>query len=205
MRSKLLCLLAALLLVGTVFAPAAVAQSSIGLASIDTPSSGDLALNITDLTGANDTLSPDFPSEVTTQVDFSSVALYFNGSLTATPYSFSPNGDGHSLDGDTGQFASFFDVFTELTITGDLSTTTLNVAGVGSETVASTFSATITDPTDLADGDYVYIVTTPASSGTPVTPEPEPFVMVGTGLAALAGIRRRFLMAFVRRFAVGGF
>jgi hypothetical protein len=73
------------------------------------------------------------------------------------------------------------------------------------DSVDSTFSTTITDPTGLvASTDYAYIVATNGASGPPpATPEPESFLMVSTGLTALAGIRRRFLMASIRRFSSG--
>ena len=202
MRRKSFRLLAALLLVGTAIAPAAaLAQSTIGYATIDTPSAGDLELDITNVTGVNDGLSPD-SDPVTTSVNLLSLSIYFNGSLTATPYTFTLDSDGISEDG-TAKIASFFDVFTEVTIDGTFSTTTLNQVS-GSETVNSTFSDTILgDGThgDLQDGDYVAIVTTPASSGPPPIPEPEPFLMVGTGLTALAGLRRRFLMSSIRKLS----
>ena len=80
--------------------------------------------------------------------------------------------------------------------------TTLDLSDGSTVTIDPTFSATISDPTGLTLSDFEYITATNASSGPPsLTPEPSDFILVGTGLMALAGMRRRFSMASVRRFS----
>jgi hypothetical protein len=209
MRRKLLCLLAALLLVGTAFAPAAAfAQEQIGMLQFNPNSSGGSGneFDILNITGVNAAPSPfgfqTTPTYVTNEVDLSGLSLTVSGSnapYPATTFTLD------SLDGIswTGSPADFTGA-TSATLTGTFGETTLDMSDGSFVTIDPTFSATISDPTGLTLSDFEYIVATNASTGgggTPVVPEPEPFIMVGTGLAALAGIRRRFFMSSIRRFS----
>ena len=65
-------------------------------------------------------------------------------------------------------------------------------------TVGSGFKTTLTDPSGtLADGDVAIIYGTTGT--TAATPEPETLTLMGTGLAALMGFRRKYLGAGLKR------
>jgi hypothetical protein len=212
MSRKLICLLA-LVLVGSAFAPALVAQETLGYLFFDSNAPGS-EFDIQNATGADDFLSPD-TNPVTTTVTFSSLQLVVsfetgpNQIFTESYFTASPF-DTTSLSGaEESAFTSLTDPAVSAVLTGALSTTSLSLSGVGSPvTVLSTFSTTITDPTGLEpDVDYAIITAKNAStgpSGPPgVTPEPESLVMVATGLVAgLAGFRRR-IPAFLNRKTLG--
>jgi hypothetical protein len=205
MSRKLLAPLAALLLVGVAFAPAAAfAQTTVGYISVNIPSSGGTTeFDITGYTGSESTLLNTDPNPITTAVTLSDL------SLTVGSSTFTLLADGVSYAG-TPELASILSGVDSATLTGQFDETVLTLSDSTTETVEADFSATILgDGTDgnLQDGDFAFIIATPVTSGGggPVTPEPEPFIMVGTGLTALAGMRRRFLMASLRKFATGGF
>lgn len=219
MSRKLLCLLAALLLVGTAFRPtAAHAQEQIGILAFDPGSggSGD-EFDIQNITGPTDSglgLSTTTPY-VTGTVLLDSLSLTVTGGSGAGVYgssyfSASPF-DTISFNGTPEDFAGA----TSAVLTGDFSTTSLVMSSGGPITVLDGFTTTLTGtlPGGLLDdgstdnaADTVYIIATNTTGGGgPVTPEPEPFIMVGTGLTALVGIRRKIFMASLRRFVRGGF
>jgi hypothetical protein len=206
MSRKLLCLLAALLLVGVAFAPtAAHAQTTVGLVVIDSPSSGEVAFDIYGLTGSEVGGNPDGDA-ITTAVTLSDLSLTVGSTVTTA---FSGDADGVSY---TGASLPDSDLSGEdtATLTGQFDETFLTLSGGPSdtETVDVDFTAVITDGAGLTDGDGAVISATvvpPSSGGAPVTPEPAPFLMVGTGLTALAGMRRRFLMTSICKFVSGGF
>jgi hypothetical protein len=195
MSRKLLCLLAALLLVGTAFAPAAVAQTTVGYISVDTSSPGDIEFDITGYTGSESFLNPD-SNPITTAVTLSDLSLSVGSST------FTLDADGVSYQG-TPELASILTGVDTATLTGQFDETVVTLADSTTETIEADFTAVITDSTGLVDGDYAYILATPASSGPPppIVPEPEPFLMVGTGLMGLIGMRRRFFMASIRKFS----
>lgn len=208
MSRKLFCLLAAALLVGTVFSPIIVAQEQIGILQFDPGSSGGGdEFDILNITGVNAGLDYNTtPTYVTTEVDLSNLSLsVYNGATLEATYGSSyftlDPLDGISFDGAPEDFVGD----TSAVLTGTFSPTTLTLSDSSTDTIDSDFSATISDPTGLLAGtDYVYIVATNGTSGPPpATPEPESFLMVGTGLTALAGLRRRFFMASIRKLSSG--
>jgi hypothetical protein len=205
MIRSLLCLPVALLLVGIACTPiAASAQEQIGILQFDPGSAGTgNELDILNITGVN-AAAPPFglqttPTYVTNEVDLSDLSLTVSGSdapYATTTFSLAP--DGISWDGSPADFTGA----TSATLTGTFVETTLDLSDGSTVTIDPTFSAVISDPTGLTESDFEYITATNASSGPPsLTPEPDDFILVGTGLMALAGIRRRFLMASVRRFS----
>jgi hypothetical protein len=206
MSRKLLCLLA-ITLVGTAFAPALRAQETLGYLAFDSNAPGT-EFDILNSTGPDDFISPD-ANPVTTTVDLSNLTLVVSF-LTGPNETFNSSSGYFSVNPfDTisfvGTMESNFtgaDPAVSATLTGTLSPTTLSLEGLGTPvTTVSTFSATVTDATGLeADIDFVPIVVNNASSGPPpVTPEPESLVMVATGIAGLAGFRRRFLSGAARK------
>jgi len=207
MSRKLLCLLAALLLVGAAFAPtAAVAQTTIGYIIIDPTSAGDIEFDIYGYTGSEVSLNPD-SNPITTAVTLSDLSLTVGSNVYGPSYFSGPGPDGVSYLG-TSELDSILSGVDSATLTGEFSPTTVTLSNSTTENIEEDFTAVITDSTGLSDYDYVNIVATVGGGGgggTTVIPEPGSFLMVGSGLTALAGIRRRFLTATIRRFARGGF
>jgi hypothetical protein len=202
MFRSLICLPFALLLVGVAFIPiAASAQEQIGILEFD-PGSGGTGneFDILNITGANSGFGFQTTSTyVTNEVDLSDLSLTVSGSdapYTAT--TFSVAADGISWDGTPTDFTGA----TSATLTGTFLETTLDLSDGTTVTIDPTFTTTISDPTGLTEADFEYITATTSSSGTTppaVTPEPADLILVGTGLITLAGIRRKFAMASIRK------
>jgi hypothetical protein len=196
--------------IGTAFAPALVAQETIGYLFFDSNSPGS-EFDIQGATGADDFLSPD-ANPVTTTVTLSNLQLVVgfetgpSETFTSSYFSVSPF-DSLALDGtEESVFTSPTDPAVSAVLTGTFSTTSLSLSGIASPvTVLSTFTSTISDPTGLEpDVDFQYIIATNVTGPPPpppgVTPEPGSFVMVATGLAAgLAAFRRRLLAVANRK------
>jgi len=207
MIRKLPCTLAAALFVGSAFAPNLVAQNTVGDIQVDTAlTPGDVQLDINNFTGVNAGFGPDNPYIVST-VDLSDLNITINlsggGTLSEPSPYFTLNttasgGDGISWCG-TPEAASDFTDAISAVLTGTFVETVFDLSDGTSVTVDANFTATITDPNGLTNGDFAYIVATDTGSGPPVIPEPEPFVLVASGLASLAGFRRKMLMAAARK------
>ncbi len=201
MIRRLLYLPVALLLVGIAFVPiAASAQEQIGILEFN-PGSGGTGneFDILNITGVNAGLGLQTTSTwVTTSVDLTGLSLSVAGSgAPYDPTTFTLASDGISWDGSPADFTGA----TSATLTGTFVETLLDINDGTTVTIDPSFSAEISDPTGLTESDYEYITTTTGSTGPSVTPEPDDFILVGTGLMALAGIRRRFVMASVRKFS----
>jgi hypothetical protein len=199
---RLLCLLVALLLVGISYAPiAASAQEQIGILEFNPGSSGTgNEFDILNITGVNSTDGLQSTlTYVTNQIDLSGLSLSVSGSNApyATTTFTLDSLDGISWNGSPTDFTGA----TSATLTGTFDETTLDLSDGTTVTIDPNFSATISDPTGLTESDFEYITATAASTGPTVTPEPDDFILVGTGLMALAGIRRRFVVASFRRFS----
>src|ERR1700728_136376 len=205
MIRKLPCFLVTALFVGAALAPSVAAQNTVGDIQVDaglTP--GDVQLDINNFTGVNAGLGPD-SNYITSTVNLSDLKLVVNlsggGTLSEpSPYftldTTASGGDGISWSGTPGPDSDFSDAISAV-LTGTFLDTVFDLSDGTTVTVDSTFTATITDSSGLSNGDFAYIVATDTTStGTsPVVPEPEPFVLVLSGLAGLAGFRRRMFIA----------
>ncbi|MGP8271048.1 MAG: PEP-CTERM sorting domain-containing protein [Terracidiphilus sp.] len=195
MRGKVLSALA-LGLAGVLVVPAAFASSiPVGYVSYDVTGTGVAQFDINNETGVNSSGDPTFP--VTTSVSLSSLSLdvkFASGpDEIFGPSYFTLSGDGISWTGNAlstgiGQ-PSGLNGAISATLTGDFSTTSFTLFDSSTDTVNSAFSATISDPSGLSDGDLAVIYATTGTVG--ATPEPESLYLLGTGMLALAGLRRR--------------
>jgi hypothetical protein len=199
MRGKVLSALA-LSLAGVLVVPAAFASSiPVGYVSYDVTGTGVAQFDINNETGVNSSGDATFP--VTTSVSLSSLSLdvhFASGPdeiFGPSYFTLSPDGIswmGTALSTGIGQ-PSGLDGAISATLTGDFSTTSFTLFDSSTDTVNSAFSATITDPSGLSDGDLAVIYATTGTTG--VTPEPESLYLLGTGMLALAGLRRRCFAA----------
>jgi len=205
----------ALLLVGVVFTPPAVADVAVGYISFDlTTPPNEAQFDVVNQTGPNASTFPDTSFPVLTTVDLSSLSLdvaFASGpDEIFGPSYFTADADGISWDGTALSTVSAqpvgLDGAISATLTGDFSTTSLSLNDGSTLTIDPTFSATIADSSGLQDGDLAVIYASSASSGPPpVAPEPAPFILVGSALAALGGLRRKVLFAAICRLSVAGF
>ena len=149
MIRKLICLLT-VLTVGFALTPSARADTeAIGTLSFILSSSPQGEFDVTNLTGANFSNSSDLP--VATQLLFSGL------SLSGVSEGFSPNADGISWDGAPIVLGAGV---TSVTLTGTPSPTTATLFDSSVVSLLPTFSATLTDPTGIKDGDFVIIYAT---------------------------------------------
>jgi rhamnogalacturonan endolyase len=171
----------------------------VGFISYDVTGTNVAQFDIVNFTGANASTPPDMTFPITTPVPLSDLSLtidFADGSSQVFGSSyFTLDADGLSFDGEqlstlsgppTGLFGA-----TDAVLTGvfDASEVTLND---GSQVyLGSHFSATISDPGGLSDGDLAVINAT-------TVPEPATWTMLGMGLFGLVSItgagtvRRRF-------------
>jgi rhamnogalacturonan endolyase len=168
----------------------------VGFVSYDVTGTNVAQFDIVNLTGANSSSAGDSSFPVITPVSFSNLSLTVDyaggGSQTFGSSYFTLDGDGFSFDGDqlstlsgppTGLFGAM-----DATLTGTFSTTTIMLNdGSVRQIVAPGFSAFISDPSGLQDGDLAVI-------NAAATPEPSAWLLMGTGLISLLGI------AGVRKF-----
>jgi PEP-CTERM motif len=191
MRNRLICLLTAFLLVGGCM-PYAHADEAIGYMSFllsNPPNQGEF--DVVNLTGVNSSGDASFP--VSTQLNFSGLSL-----TGGTGTTFSLNADGISWDGSLVSAATV-GALTSVTLTGTLSPTTVTLFDSSVVTLNGSFSATLTDSKGIKDGDLVVIYASTGGGGGGSVPEPESLVLVATGFAGLAGLRRRVIQAVMKK------
>ncbi len=206
MSCKLPCILA-LSLVGAVLAPSARADSiNVGYISFDVTSPGIGQFDIVGQSGVNSSGDATFPvSGTTVALTGLSLDIHFLSGpdlLFGSSY-FKADSDGQSYDGTPMSLATFTGAVSA-TLTGDFSPTSFNLFDGTTVTVDPSFSAAIAGSGtggQIEAGDLAIIASGTGGSGPPppAIPEPETFVMVGSGLAGLAGLRRRRSMATLRR------
>jgi hypothetical protein len=192
----------ALLLVAVISLMAVAASADsipVGIFSFDVTGLNTLQFDITNQTGPNSSPFPDTTFPVSSSVFLSSLSLtvnFANGTTQTFGSSYFTLGpDGLSFSGNP---LSTLNAITSATLTGKFSTTTFNLNNGTSVTVLQSFTVTITDPTGgpLQDGDFGIIY---ATTGKSTTPEPETWTLMGTGLASLMALKRRYLGIGLRR------
>lgn len=172
----------------------------IGFVSYDVTGTGTAQFDVNNETGVNSTGDATFP--VTSPVSLSDLSLLVSfasgpDEIFGSSY-FTVNADGISWTGNPlstgiaqpGGLAGAVSA----TLTGTFDTTTLLEFDGTIVTIDPNFSATISDPLGLSDGDFGLIDATAAGTP-PVVPEPPPFFLLGTGTLALLGLRLRRMIA----------
>jgi hypothetical protein len=156
----------------------------IGYISYDVTGTNVAEFDITNLTGPNS--SGDSTLPVATSLSFINLSLVvdFSGGKSETFGSsyFSLASDGLSFNGNqlstlsglpTGLFGA-----TSAVLTGDVGVPVVTLYDGSTKLLVNAFSATISDPSGLQDGDLAII-------NAAVSPEPAPWTMLGTGLLLL--------------------
>ena len=178
-----------LLAVMTVSVTVLASPIPLGFVSYNFTDPGLAEFNIVNQTGPNSSAFPDPTWPITTSVNLSSLSLVVTdsggGTTTFGSGFFSLEPDGLSF---AGPIVSSTNTYVMAVLTGTLSPTTLSLNDGSTVKVLPSFTATITDSTGLADGDFAIIYANGA------TPEPGTLVMVGSGLIGIFGARRRRLL-----------
>jgi len=153
------------------------------------------SFDITNQTGPNASVFPDTTFPITTKLNLSSLSLSVTFSdATTTVFGasyFTLAADGESFDGNSIAIGGKNPLPTSATLTGTFSPLLVTLNSGGTQSIGSSFSATISPssgPT-LSDGDLAIINAT-----TGVVPEPR-----GTGMLVLIGL---VVLAFCRRKTV---
>jgi hypothetical protein len=201
-----------LLLAASVLLPhASAAPITVGYISYDlTTPPGEAQFDIVNQSGINSTPFPDSTFPVTTSLSLSNLSLDVSFASGPDeifgPAYFTLGPDGISFDGTplstgiaqpTGLSGAIM-----ATLTGNFSATTITLNDGSVVTIDPTFTAILSDPSGLSDGDFGLIDANPAGTS-PVVPEPSDLTLVGTGFAGLAWIRRRRVFTLLRGAMAG--
>jgi hypothetical protein len=164
----------------------------VGFIGYDVTGANVAEFDIVNFTGPNASTFPDMTFPITTPVSLMDLSLTVNflggQSEVFGPSYFTLDGDGLSFDGKqlstlSGFPTGLFDA-TSATLTGLFATQNLGLNDGSSVQVFQGFSATISDPSGLMDGDLAVINATTA-------PEPATWMMLATGLVLLMGLGMR--------------
>ena len=167
----------------------------VGIISYDVGVNGPntAEFDITNGTGADNFDPVDFPINTVLLTDLSLTVNYANGTSATFGSSYFTNIDGLSFSGaplvtTLGAPGGLLGAVSA-TLTGEFSTDVFTFQGGPSIKGEPNFSATISDPSGLQDGDFALIGATP-------TPEPNALILVGSGLLGLLLLRRRLVPTF---------
>ncbi|HLI82506.1 MAG TPA: hypothetical protein VKV17_01240 [Bryobacteraceae bacterium] len=176
---------------------------TVGYVSYDIVGTDTAAFDIFNGTGPN-SLPPDFP--VLSSVNLSNLSLtidFSDGSSVMEPSTyFTLAADGLSWNGSDIGIGGVNPVPVEAMLTGTFSPTSIDVSGVGTVDILSTFSATIlpSSPPNLSDGDLALIEATSAGSSVPEPGFWLPLAIIGLFL----GFSRRSHFRALLRARTGG-
>lgn len=185
--------LLALLLATLLFSGAASAASvPLGYISYNLTDPGFAQFFVLNQTGPNSSPFPDPTWPIADPLALSNLSLTLTdsggGTTTFGSGFFSLELDGLSFD---GPIVSDTNTYVMAVLTGTLSPTTFLLNDGSTFNALPNFTATITDPSGLQDGDLAIIY---ANSVSPTVPEPATLCMFGSGLLGVLGFaRRRFL------------
>lgn len=158
----------------------------VGYISYDATGANVAEFDIVNFTGPNDSSFPDMTFPIATSLSLSSLSLTVDytgghsevfGSSYFTLDSDRLSFNGKQLSTLSGFPTGLFDA-TSAILTGTFSTQNLTLNDGSSEQVFRGFSATISDPSGLSDGDLAIINAT-------ATPEPATWTMLGMGVLLL--------------------
>lgn len=194
------------LLVTAVFSTALLSRAAqatdvpIGYVSYDVTGTNVAEFDITNMTGPNASTYPDMTFPVVTPVSLTDLTLTVDfadgGTEVFGPSYFTLDSDGLSFSG--AQLSTLSSEPTGLygadaaTLTGLFSTQSFTLNDGSAVPVLVNFTATISDPAGLSDGDLAVINAT-------VTPEPATWIMLATGLLLILGWRAGGLKLLARR------
>ncbi len=176
-----------------VFASSALAAPiALGYISWDVNIPGSVGkFDIANFSGGN-SFAPDFPISTPLSLSSLSLTVHFSGGGTTVFGSsyFTLSLDGLSFDGGDIAIGGANPLPTDATLTGAFSTTTINVIGLGTQTINPTFSATILPSagTTLSDFDLalINVETIPTGPGGGTAPEPSSLLLAGLAIALAA-------------------
>jgi len=187
MLGRLAAMLAVLVLSGTVLA--APLPEPLGFLSYNLTDPGFAQFFVLNQSGPNSSPFPDPTWPIADSVNLSSLSLTLTDSMgNSTTFGsgfFSLELDGLSYD---GPIVSSTNSYVMATLTGTLSPTTFHLNDGSTFNALPGFTATISDPAGLTDGDFAVFYANPTVS---TVPEPATLLTLGAGLLGILRIRSR--------------